>query len=108
MREVDHRPTGHLRTHGDGLAAHGHPLKRISNLYHRRELAIAAAPSAPSCADAIHLWSPVMLSISPLEFLAAFALSFLGGALLAACHCKHVGKVQREAYSRMRGVSIHA
>ncbi|PXX05455.1 hypothetical protein C7399_14118 [Paraburkholderia tropica] len=49
-----------------------------------------------------------MLPISPLEFLAAFALSFLGGALLAACHCKHVGKVQREAYSRMREVSIHA
>ncbi|CAJ9798743.1 hypothetical protein [Burkholderia pseudomallei] len=49
-----------------------------------------------------------MLPISPLEFLAAFALSFLGGALLAACHCKYVGKVQREAYSRMREVSIHA
>lgn len=49
-----------------------------------------------------------MLPISPLEFLAAFALSFLGGALLAACHCKYVGKVQRDAYSRMREVSIHA
>lgn len=34
-----------------------------------------------------------MLPISPLEFLAAFALAFLGGALLAACHCKYVGKV---------------
>ncbi|MCG5076499.1 hypothetical protein [Paraburkholderia tagetis] len=49
-----------------------------------------------------------MLPISPLEFLAAFALAFLGGALLAACHCKYVGKVQREAYPRTREVSIHA
>ncbi|AIV48670.1 MULTISPECIES: hypothetical protein [pseudomallei group] len=49
-----------------------------------------------------------MVPISPLEFLAAFALAFLGGALLAACHCKYVGKVQRDAYSHMREVSIHA
>lgn len=38
-----------------------------------------------------------MLPISPLEFLAAFALAFLGGALIAACHCRYVGKVRREA-----------
>ncbi|VBS64328.1 hypothetical protein [Burkholderia pseudomallei] len=49
-----------------------------------------------------------MLPISPLEFLAAFALAFLGGTLLAACHCKYVGKIQRDAHSRMREVSIHA
>lgn len=49
-----------------------------------------------------------MLPISPLEFLAAFALAFLGGVLLTACHCKYVGKVQRDAYRRMREVSAHA
>jgi hypothetical protein len=40
-----------------------------------------------------------MSPISPLEFLAAFALSFLAGALLAACHCKYVGKVRREVHA---------
>lgn len=39
-----------------------------------------------------------MLPISPLDFLIAFALAFLGGALVAACHCRHVGKVRRDAY----------
>lgn len=38
-----------------------------------------------------------MLPVSPLDFLIAFALAFLGGALVAACHCKYVGKVRREA-----------
>jgi hypothetical protein len=40
-----------------------------------------------------------MSPISPLEFLAAFALSFLAGALLAACHCKYVGKIRREVHA---------
>ncbi|WP_260427511.1 hypothetical protein [Burkholderia stagnalis] len=38
-----------------------------------------------------------MLSSSPLDYLAAFALAFVGGALLAACHCKYVGKFRKEA-----------
>lgn len=33
---------------------------------------------------------------TPLDYLAAFTLAFLGGALFAACHCKYVGKVRRE------------
>lgn len=33
---------------------------------------------------------------TPLDYLAAFALAFLGGALFAACHCKYVGKIRRE------------
>lgn len=82
VREVvDHKPTRHRRIHGDEPAAHGRPLKRISTLYHHRELAIAAAPSVPSCAIAIYLGSPVMLPISPLESLTAFALSFLDGSV---------------------------
>ncbi|NKA33030.1 hypothetical protein GO300_01052 [Ralstonia solanacearum] len=36
-----------------------------------------------------------MLPISPLEYLAAFALAFVGGALLAVC--AFVGKSRREA-----------
>ncbi|WP_257789140.1 hypothetical protein [Burkholderia pseudomallei] len=38
-----------------------------------------------------------MLSPSPLDYLASFALAFIGGALVAACHCKYVGKVRKEA-----------
>lgn len=38
-----------------------------------------------------------MSPISPLEFLASFALAFVAGALLAACHRRYVGKVRREA-----------
>lgn len=38
-----------------------------------------------------------MLPVSPLDYLAAFALSFIGGALLAVCHSRHVDKVRREA-----------
>jgi hypothetical protein len=53
-------------------------------------------------------WSSVMLPISPLEFLAAFALAFFGGALLAACHCKYVGKVQRDAYNHLHEVALRA
>lgn len=40
-----------------------------------------------------------MLPVSPLDYLAAFALSFLGGVLVAMCHCRYVGKVRREAYA---------
>jgi len=49
-----------------------------------------------------------MLPISPLEFLAAFALAFFGGALLAACHCKYVSKVQRDAYNHLHEVALRA
>ncbi len=38
---------------------------------------------------------------SPLDYLAAFALAFVGGALVAACHCKHIRKIRKE-------VSAHA
>ncbi|WP_283842723.1 hypothetical protein [Burkholderia pyrrocinia] len=38
-----------------------------------------------------------MLYPSPLNYLAAFALAFVGGILVAACHCKYVGKIRREA-----------
>ncbi|MFM0212835.1 hypothetical protein PQQ96_36185 [Paraburkholderia sediminicola] len=36
---------------------------------------------------------------TPLDYLAAFALAFAGGALLAACHCKYVNRVRREAHA---------
>ncbi|WP_276016904.1 hypothetical protein [Burkholderia pseudomallei] len=36
-----------------------------------------------------------MLSPSPLDYLAAFALAFIFGALVAACHCKYVGKIRK-------------
>lgn len=49
-----------------------------------------------------------MLTISPLDFLIAFALAFLGGALVAACHCRHVGKVRRDAYTRACEAPVHA
>ncbi|AGK49514.1 hypothetical protein BTI_476 [Burkholderia thailandensis MSMB121] len=49
-----------------------------------------------------------MLPISPLDFLIAFALAFLGGALAAACHCRHVGKVRRDAYARAYEAPVHA
>lgn len=49
-----------------------------------------------------------MLPTSPLDYLAAFALAFLGGALLAACHCKYVGKVRRDINARACGAPIHA
>lgn len=35
--------------------------------------------------------------ISPLEHLAAFALCFAAGALLAMFHCRYVARVRREA-----------
>ncbi|WP_284898001.1 hypothetical protein [Burkholderia sp. lyk4-R2A-23] len=38
-----------------------------------------------------------MLYPSPLDYLAAFALAFVGGVLVAACHRKYVGKVRKEA-----------
>ncbi|WP_321933542.1 hypothetical protein [Burkholderia cenocepacia] len=31
-----------------------------------------------------------------LDYLAAFALAFVGGVLVAACHCKYVGKIRKE------------
>ncbi|WP_186084721.1 hypothetical protein [Burkholderia gladioli] len=49
-----------------------------------------------------------MLTISPLDFLVAFALAFLGGALVAACHCRHVGKVRRDAYASACEAPVHA
>ena len=49
-----------------------------------------------------------MLPISPLDFLIAFALAFLSGALVAACHCRHVGKVWRDAYARASEAPVHA
>lgn len=49
-----------------------------------------------------------MLPISPLDFLIAFALAFLGGALVAACHCRHVGRVRRDAYARACEAPAHA
>lgn len=49
-----------------------------------------------------------MLPISPLDFLIAFALAFLGGALVAACHCQHVGKVRRDAFARACEAPVHA
>lgn len=49
-----------------------------------------------------------MLPISPLEYLAAFALAFLCGALAAACHCRHVGKVRRDASSNAFEAPAHA
>ena len=45
---------------------------------------------------------------SPLEYLAAFALAFLGGALVAACHCKYVGKVRRDTHARACEAPVHA
>jgi hypothetical protein len=45
---------------------------------------------------------------APLEYLAAFALAFLGGALLAACHCKYMGKVRRGAHARPCEAQVHA
>lgn len=49
-----------------------------------------------------------MLPISPLDFLIAFALAFLGGALVAACHCRHVGKIRRDSYARACEAPVHA
>ncbi|WP_186047827.1 hypothetical protein [Burkholderia gladioli] len=46
--------------------------------------------------------------LSPLDFLIAFALAFLGGALVAACHCRYVGKIRRDAYARACEAPIHA
>ncbi|WP_279609301.1 hypothetical protein [Burkholderia gladioli] len=37
-----------------------------------------------------------MLYPFPLDYLAAFALAFVGGVLVAACHCKYVGKIRKE------------
>ncbi|WP_257789120.1 hypothetical protein [Burkholderia pseudomallei] len=37
-----------------------------------------------------------MLYSSPLDYLTAFALAFIGGMLVAACHCKYVGKIRKE------------
>lgn len=46
--------------------------------------------------------------LSPLDFLIAFALAFLGGVLMAACHCRHVGKVRHDAYARGCEAPVHA
>ncbi|KGV07758.1 hypothetical protein [Burkholderia pseudomallei] len=34
---------------------------------------------------------------SPLDYLAAFAVAFVSGVLVAAWHCKFVGKIRKEA-----------
>lgn len=52
--------------------------------------------------------SPAMLSPSPLDYLAAFALTFLSGALLAACHCKYVSKVRQDTRALEREAPVHA
>ncbi len=49
-----------------------------------------------------------MLPPSPLDYLAAFALAFLGGVLVAACHCRYVGKVRRDTWTRAYEVPVHA
>ncbi|MEK6289858.1 MAG: hypothetical protein V4793_00485 [Paraburkholderia tropica] len=46
--------------------------------------------------------------ISPLDYLAAFALAFVSGALVAACHCKYVGKVRRDVLARANEAPAHA
>ncbi|WP_165843544.1 hypothetical protein [Burkholderia reimsis] len=45
---------------------------------------------------------------TPLDYLAAFALAFVSGALVAACHCKYVGKVRRDVHARACEPAIHA
>lgn len=45
---------------------------------------------------------------SPLDYLAAFALAFVGGALVAACHCKYVGKVRRGVHASACETPVHA
>lgn len=37
-----------------------------------------------------------MLSPSPLDYLAAFALAFIGGALCSTCICRYVGRLWQE------------
>lgn len=49
-----------------------------------------------------------MLTPSPLVYLAAFALTFLSGALLAACHCKYVSKVRHDTHAREHEAPVHA
>ncbi|WP_279610270.1 hypothetical protein [Burkholderia gladioli] len=38
---------------------------------------------------------------SPLDYLPTLVLAFVGGVLVAACHCKYVGKIRKE-------VPVHA
>ncbi|CAJ8826590.1 Uncharacterised protein [Burkholderia pseudomallei] len=38
-----------------------------------------------------------MLYPSSLDFLTAFALAFVGGALCSACLCKYIDRVRKEA-----------
>jgi hypothetical protein len=45
---------------------------------------------------------------TPLDYLAAFALAFLGGALAAAWHCKYMGRVRRDAHDRTFEAPAHA
>lgn len=45
---------------------------------------------------------------TPLDYLAAFALAFVSGALVAACHCKYVGKARRDVHARACERAIHA
>lgn len=40
-----------------------------------------------------------MLPPSPLDYLIAFALAFLGGVLVAGCHCKYVGKIRKASHA---------
>lgn len=38
-----------------------------------------------------------MLYPSPLDYLTAFALVFVGGALCSTCLCKYIDRVRKEA-----------
>jgi len=38
-----------------------------------------------------------MLPISPLEYLVAFAITFLAGVLWSTCFCKYANRIRREA-----------
>ena len=37
-----------------------------------------------------------MLPVSPLEYLVAFAIAFLAGALWSMCFCKYASRICRE------------
>lgn len=71
-------------------------LKIFSAIYHPpehgqlwplRQYNRVPAPPSPR--------SPVMLPISPLEYLVAFAIAYLSGVLWSMCLCKYLDKVRR-------------
>ncbi|MFV8660220.1 hypothetical protein [Ralstonia pseudosolanacearum] len=71
-------------------------MKKISATHHQtehgRRLPLRQHNRVPASFSSR---SPVMLPISPLEYLAAFALAFVAGVLLSIC--AFVGKARREA-----------